>query len=557
MCGASRPNPGVTELKIRHHVSNIDLIVSHHHLGIVCSLPVRAVYASSAQKPTVMGLARAPSRSSRRSHRSNLALALVPSLSSSTRTPSPGAVSVSSPGTSASPTIAAVPPQPETGGGRCRSVFVHPDLCRALARHNAQRSKLYMEGYLSRRDDLAADGRPLRAEDPRKAWSLCFVQLAGTVLSIWPVRALQAAAQDGTQVPPTYMDITDGVVDYVGDLGEDVASVPNSKGSYENVFALCTAGGNRSYWCVEGQVGRTLVRAWINALRLASWEKMRLEEMYTAALFRAHRFPPTGDKRDKSIRRLSFLSAYNSPLRLTMAPSIDPLNEDSPPDPGNASDFDPNVVRSPLTRGRLEGSVRARFMGSTQWKQFYLVLAASPEDVRDLNARRWYTKFGSAGSRSSLLSIHASSEFVPFYDPFLGTSPPQGVHPTQGVAYFYDSRHAYQSGARPCASIIYAAHAYAVYPARDDLVRDSNLFKIEGIISPPHLSPTAAMGRTRTAGWALIMPESESRGGSKEMLQWILGKPDQTAHDPAALTDSLPSYLGHIPPVWTATHPAV
>lgn len=400
-----------------------------------------------------------------------------------------------------------------------------------------------MEGYLSRRDDASADGKPLRATDPRKSWTLCFVQLAGTVLAAWSVRALEQASKENQKVPPSYINITDAFVDYVGALTEDPEQVPNSKGQYENVFSLNTAGANRSYYCVEGPVGRRLVQAWVNAIRLASWERMRLEEMYTGSLFRALLSHPSASVR-RDPRRGSVLwdPSYTGDLTLSNSSTFLDDTDNVPPQPGDPADYDQRALRTPLVKGRLEGSVRARFMGSTEWRNAWLVLADSPQEALPEPSAKKFWKIGSSGNRGSILSLgggnqsSGGTDFGPNagpgasggVNPFDGIAPPAGMNPTRGVAYFYESKKAYTSGAAPFATVIYVAHVYAVYPSRPELVEGSSLFKLEAVLSsPPDNRPVlSASGVPRQSGWIMLMPQTDTHSGmtgNKEMIKWLLG----------------------------------
>ena len=142
-------------------------------------------------------------------------------------------------------------------------------------------------------------------------------------------------------------------------------SDPGSRRTLYHVFALNTAGKNCILFCFHlpppcdstkvqqrlsvknekhpehkpvlawHQVGQRYLQSWINAIRLASWERMRLDEIYTGALIRAR------------------LSAVKGP---------------------EVSDVSELAVRSPLVRGRHESWVRARFMGSTDWRRCWMVL---------------------------------------------------------------------------------------------------------------------------------------------------------------------------------------
>lgn len=111
------------------------------------------------------------------------------------------------------------PRPPSPTGSTARSIrstpapltFKSPDLRKALGLQEAHGKKIYMEGYLSRREESGVDGKPIHAADPKRQWQLCFVQLSGTVLSIWNVKNMEEAAKRGQEVPPSYTNITDSV----------------------------------------------------------------------------------------------------------------------------------------------------------------------------------------------------------------------------------------------------------------------------------------------------------------------------------------------------------
>ena len=94
--------------------------------------------------------------------------------------------------------------------------FKNTDLRSALYLHEAQAQKLYMEGYLLVRHALAVDGQPDHRGDHFHLWTECFVQLNGTVLSIWDASELERGLSEGRQVPPRFINITDALVDYIG-----------------------------------------------------------------------------------------------------------------------------------------------------------------------------------------------------------------------------------------------------------------------------------------------------------------------------------------------------
>lgn len=399
------------------------------------------------------------------------------------------------------------PPSPAESTARSISksaaplTFKSPELRSALFLQDAQQRKIYMEGYLSRRDALGADGKPLHPHDPKKAWHLCFVQLSGTVLSVWSVAQMDQAAREGREVPPTYINVTDSFVDLIGNFIEDPNEVPGSRGRYENVFALNSAGNNRILFCVEGAVGRRLVQAWINAIRLASWEKVRLEEIYTGALIRA---------------RLGSVGINNGDSSPMQGP---------PPAVANMN------VASPLAKqGRMEGWVKARFMGSTEWKKCWLVLSRDKAEAQGAASggvgRRLWSKLAGAGDRSSILSITSDNNPAALTAPGRSTSTsepyeleaPSGSSGAPGIAQFFVTK----KDKKPFATMLYAAHVFAVYPSRPELVEGSSLFKLEG--SFPQTQVFSATNRLRQSGWVMIMPELEaaSKGANADMMKWVI-----------------------------------
>ena len=394
--------------------------------------------------------------------------------------------------------------------------FKSADLRRALELHEALARKAYMEGYLLVRHALGVDGQPDHRTHRFDTWTECFVQLHGTVLSLWEAQRLADAAQQGRDVPPMYINVTEALVDYIGMYVDAPLSDPGTRRTLYHVFALNSAGQNRVLFCfhipppcdpakVEQRlspknaqhpehaavvkwrnIGLQYLQAWINAIRLASWERMRLDEIYTGALIRAR------------------LSAVKG---------------------ADVADISELAVRSPLVKGRHEGFVRARFMGSTEWRRCWMVVQSHWSDGEQATGLRRMFRLG--GDRASVV---AESTHPP--------PPPPGVIPSPAVAYLYDSRRSKQ----PFASLWHVRHVYAVYPSRAQLVEDSVLFKAEG--SLPHTSSTSATLHPRTSGWVMFMPDmpaGQARGANAEMMKWIIammdafglyGRPDQFAWDP-------------------------
>jgi CCR4-NOT transcriptional complex subunit CAF120 len=153
------------------------------------------------------------------------------------------------------------------------------------------------------------------------------------------MKETRAAAAKGEKVPPTYFNITDSSLELLAPLPPPPHR-PNSH-PHHYVFSLNTAGSNRLLFSCPTE--RDLSR-WATGLRLAAWERSRLEEIYTGHLIK------TNGK-----------------------------------EPGTA-----------LVKGRMEGWVRVRVMGGTDWKRLWLVLSrpVSEEKEEDVKKSRRRSFFG-------------------------------------------------------------------------------------------------------------------------------------------------------------------
>jgi len=409
-------------------------------------------------------------------------------------------------------------------GSNAQVTFKSVDLRNALQLHEALGRKLYMEGYLLVRHALGVDGQPDHRSDHFSSWTECFVQLSGTVLSFWEASALDRATAEASEVAPTFMNITDAMVDYIGMHVDAPFSDPGKRRTLYHVFAINSAGRNCVMLCfplpppcdpskvnqrlspkneqhpehrpvVEWlQLGNRYLQSWINAVRLASWERLRLDEIYTGALIRA---------------RLSAVKGSET------------------------SDVSEIMVRSPLNKGRHESWVRARFMGSTEWRHCWMVLQSHWSEDNSSSGLRRLLRLGGAGDRSSRLL--ASSDTGGQMEP---PTPPPGVLASPAVAHFYESKRS----RHPFASLWHVQHVYALYPSRPDLVEDSVLFKAEG--SLPQSQIVSATHRPRTSGWVMFMPDVAGHQGkvaNAEMMKCIIafmdafrlyGRPDNFTWDP-------------------------
>lgn len=121
--------------------------------------------------------------------------------------------------------------------------------------------KVYLEGYLYKKNDLTVDGKPMG--DP--TWSNFYVELCGPVLTLWDT----TEGNTDENIMPQYINITDSTVELIGRSGEP---------GRENVFSLNSAGANRYLFDVPDY---NALLNWVCAIRLSCFECCRLHEIYT------------------------------------------------------------------------------------------------------------------------------------------------------------------------------------------------------------------------------------------------------------------------------------
>ena len=126
-----------------------------------------------------------------------------------------------------------------------------------LYEHYSQ--KVYLEGYIYKKNDLTVDGKSFG--DP--VWAKLYVELCGPVLTLWDT------TEGDENVMPQYINITDSTVEIIGHSGEP---------GRENVFSLNSAGANRYLFDVSDY--NTLLQ-WVCAIRLSCFESSKLQEIYS------------------------------------------------------------------------------------------------------------------------------------------------------------------------------------------------------------------------------------------------------------------------------------
>lgn len=194
---------------------------------------------------------------------------------------------------------------------------LHPEIRSVVQLTIAHAHKIYFSGPLVRRFERQPDGhKPTKDE----GWTEVWAQLGGTTLSVWDMKEIQEASKQGREVPPSYINVTDAFIQVLGSVTVPATPTAPSK-RYTNVITLNTAGSNLLLFSCPSTPA---LISWAAALRLAAWEKSRLEEIYTAHL-----------------------------IRITL----------------NARD-----VPTTLVRGKMEGWARIRIAGQTDWKRVWLVV---------------------------------------------------------------------------------------------------------------------------------------------------------------------------------------
>lgn len=323
----------------------------------------------------------------------------------------------------------------------------------------------------------------------RNDWDSVWMQLIGNSLSVWSMKETQEADKRGERVPPTYYNITDSSLELLAPLPPP----PHRPTSHAHpfVFSLNTAGSNRILLSCPSE--DSLAR-WVTGLRLAAWEKSRIEEVYTGHALRT--FIHTGSR----------------------SPVVGP---------GERATW--NEPESPLVKGKLEGWVKVRVMGGTEWKRLWLVLTKGSDPADKSSDKKRRSFFGLGGGSDA----GHSSASAPGVASSTSTGNLAGAMQTIASAVFFHTpppkptKGARQSiGAAPVLTITYVSQAYAVFPEHLEVVTSSNLFKIVGNISGDMV---VVEGRPRMSGWAMIMPEREEEQTAPsgppiaDMLRWLVG----------------------------------
>ncbi|KAF9223773.1 hypothetical protein BS17DRAFT_117890 [Gyrodon lividus] len=333
---------------------------------------------------------------------------------------------------------------------------LHPEIRSVVQLTLAHARKVYFSGPLVKRIERQPDGqRPVKDE----GWVDVWAQLGGTTLSIWDMREIEEANKQGKEVPPTYVNMTDAFVQVLGSI-----TVPATDGQppkkYTNVLTLNSAGSNLLLFSCPSTPALV---SWATALRLSAWEKSRLEEIYTAHLIRI----------------------------------ILPDGRDT---------------RSTLLRGRMEGWVRIRVAGQTDWKRMWMAVSAGSQHTPD-PAGPSYGDGAHSGPPNAPRKKRMSNLFSREHNEDL---------PLRPLLSLYASPKP-KDKKKALLTLKDLTQAFAVYPERPELIDRSTLMKLEGLLGDEE----TAGGMRGREGWLLVMPELEAGNTqASEMLKWLVALHD-------------------------------
>lgn len=290
---------------------------------------------------------------------------------------------------------------------------LHPEIRSIVQLTVAHSQKVYFSGPLVRRIERQPDGqRPTKDEGWREVWA----QLGGTTLSLWDMKEIEEASKQGKQVPPSYVNVTDAFVHVHGSVTTP-ATATSAAQKYTNVLTLNTAGSNLLLFaCPSTQA----LLSWTAALRLAAWEKSRLEEIYSAHL-----------------------------IRITLNDGRD--------------------TPTPLRDGRMEGWVQIRVAGQTDWKHLWMVITAGAHS-NDAGAGESQSSSPSYTRKKRISSLWTRDQ-----------SPTRDSAPARPMLQLFTSNKP-KDKKKAVLTLRNISQAFAVYPERPELISRSTLLKVEGLL---------------------------------------------------------------------------
>lgn len=194
--------------------------------------------------------------------------------------------------------------------------------------------------------------------------------------------------------------------------------------------------------------------------------------------------------------------------------------------------------RSPLLKGKLEGWVKVRPAGHTDWKRVLAVVTAGTGSTISNTS-----EFGANGDGRPVSPTHSTLVKRNRMSSLFGSGnkdatrssspPPQSLQSKPVISLYAGSKPKERKA--PLLTMTDVTHAFCVYPDRKELIPLSSLIKVEGKLGEQDWVGTVegsnGVGTMKgREGWMFIMPESESGDGHAtglappvEMLKWVVG----------------------------------
>lgn len=164
----------------------------------------------------------------------------------------------------------------------------------------------------------------------------------------------------------------------------------------------------------------------------------------------------------------------------------------------------------------MEGWVRIRIAGQTDWKRMWMVVNAGNEGVG--LPRLAPSGGGVGGVPTPVTHVPKKKRMSNLFSRENTTQ--QAAVPTKAMISMYASPKP-KDRKKSLLSVREVTQAFAVYPERPELITRSTLIKVEGLLGDEE----TAGGMKSREGWLLIMPELEGGlGQAAEMLKWVVGK---------------------------------
>lgn len=169
----------------------------------------------------------------------------------------------------------------------------------------------------------------------------------------------------------------------------------------------------------------------------------------------------------------------------------------------------------------MEGFVRLRLAGQTDWKRLYMVISCGQNSASALKPQLSRTGSVSDGGPSSSPNVKSSRRISNLFSRDEGGGGGGGPLPLKPTITLFAGNKA-KDRKIVVLSMREVTQAFAVYPERPELINVSPLVKLEGLLG----DEIAAGGMRSREAWIMFMPEVDgmTAGQATVMLKWIMGK---------------------------------